>query len=109
MIDLPSKSVQICKILSGKHKAGVNDFISPTAPTQTAFIPRRRIAENVLLAPELVKNYHQERCLRSAFWRQFVFLRDSEIGLKLCITSPKYSVAINGNLEGYSDSRKGLR
>jgi hypothetical protein len=61
LIDLPSKSVTICKILANKHKVGVNDFIIPTALIQKTFIPGRRVAENVLLARELVNNYHQER------------------------------------------------
>lgn len=89
MIDLPSKSITICKILANKHKAGVNDFISPTALTQTAFIPGRRIAENVLLALELVNNYHQERSFASCTIR---------VDLMKAYLMGLYSLHFGGNL-----------
>ncbi|XP_062173706.1 uncharacterized protein LOC133879186 [Alnus glutinosa] len=57
-----------------------------------AFIPRRSIAKNILLAQELVCNYHREQA-----W------------IRECITSPSFSLALNGSLVGYFQGRKGLQ
>ena len=85
--------------------------------------------ENVLLASELVKNYHKEevspRCvvkidISKAFdsvqW-SFVLKSLEALGvpekfihwIKLCITTPSFSVQVNGDLAGYFQSTRGLR
>ncbi|XP_059455969.1 uncharacterized protein LOC132186126 [Corylus avellana] len=65
---------------------------------QSAFIPSRNISENVLLAQELVRGYHKEKWKpRFLSW------------IRVCITSPKFSVCINGTLVGYFEGKKGLR
>lgn len=85
--------------------------------------------ENVLLASELVKNYHKEsispRCLMkidiskafdSVQW-DFVLkiLEAIEVPanfiqwIRLCITTPSFSVQVNGELAGYFQSKRGLR
>lgn len=85
--------------------------------------------ENVLLASELVKDYHKEsvspRCLLkidiskafdSVQW-ELVLKGLEALGfpmkfihwIKLCITSPSFSVQVNGDLAGYFQSTKGLR
>ena len=46
----------ITKILANWLVSCLEDLISPN---QTAFIPNRSIAENVLLAQEVIKNYHK--------------------------------------------------
>lgn len=85
--------------------------------------------ENMLLASELVQNYHKDsispRCLMkidiskafdSVQW-DFVLQSLRVMGfpekyihwIKLCITSPSFSVQVNGDLAGYFQSSRGLR
>jgi hypothetical protein len=47
----------ITKILANRLVSGLEDFISSN---QGAFIPNRSIVENILLAQELVCNYHRD-------------------------------------------------
>lgn len=96
---------------------------------QSAFIPGRNIAENVLLAQELVRNYHRKdgkrRCtlkidLMKAYdsvnW-DFIIHCLACLGfpgkfinwIKVCITSPRFSVSLNDTLMGYFKGAKGLR
>jgi hypothetical protein len=96
---------------------------------QSAFIPFRSIAENVLLAQELVRNYHkdrgQPRCtlkidLMKAYdsvdWEFLIFCLKC-FGfptrfinwIRVCITSPRFYVSINGTMVGYFEGKRGLR
>lgn len=81
------------------------------------------------LAQELVRDYHRKagtaRCTMkvdimkaydSVNWSFLIqclicfdFLRDSSIGSRFCITSPRFSVSVNGTLVGYFKGEKGLR
>ena len=95
----------------------------------SAFIRGRLLLENVLLASELVKDYHKEdvspRCVMkidiskafdSVQW-DFVLQIMEALGIpgqfirwiKLCITTPLFSVQVNGELAGYFQSTRGLR
>ena len=85
--------------------------------------------ENVLLASELVKEYHKEsispRCVMksdiskafdSVHWPFILkclvalgFLEKFIHWIKLCTTSPSFSVQVNGDLAGYFQSPRGLR
>lgn len=85
--------------------------------------------ENVLLATELVKDYHSDnisrRCalqvdISKAFDSvQWTFLLNTLEALGLprkfiswiarCVTSASFSVQVNGELAGYFQSRRGLR
>ena len=89
----------------------------------------RLLMENVLLASEVVKDYHKDsitpRCamkldISKAFDSvQWSFLLNSMmamgfperfiISIKLCVTTPSYSVQVNGDLAGYFQSSRGLR
>lgn len=85
--------------------------------------------ENVLLASELVKDYHKEtvsqRCVMkndiskafdSVQW-SFVIKSLRVLGfperfihwINLCISTPSFSVQVNGDLAGYFQSSRGLR
>ncbi|XP_010430719.1 PREDICTED: uncharacterized protein LOC104714953 [Camelina sativa] len=116
----------ISKILANRLKAFLPDFI---APNQSAFIKDRLLMENLLLATELVKEYHKEtissRCalkidIPKAFDSvQWPFLLNILKALNipdkfihwitLCITTTSFSVQINGELAGYFQSKRGLR
>ena len=116
----------VSKILANRLKVLLPRII---AETQSAFVKGRLLMENVLLASELVKNYHKDtvtpRCLMkidiskafdSVQW-DFVLKSLSVLGfpekyihwIKLCITSPSFSVQVNGDLAGYFQSSRGLR
>lgn len=96
---------------------------------QSAFIKERLLMENVLLATEIVKDYHKTdispRCammidISKAFDSvQWTFLVNTlkALGLpdrfihwiSLCITTASFSVQVNGELAGYFQSKRGLR
>jgi hypothetical protein len=116
----------ITKILANRLVAGLDEVISSN---QGAFVPKRSIVENILLAQELVCNYHRTvgkaRCtlkidLMKAYdslnW-DYVLHCLGCVGapivyvnwVKECITSPRFTLALNGTLVGYFKGRKGLR
>jgi hypothetical protein len=116
----------ITKIISNRLLPLLNDLVSLN---QFAFIPSRSISENVLLAQELVRNYHKEKgephCtlkidLMKAYdsfnWEFMIhclhcfgFPVKFLSWIKECITSPRFSIGLNGTLEGYFDGKRGLR
>jgi hypothetical protein len=116
----------ITKILANRLVAGLDEVISSN---QGAFVPKRSIVEDILLAQELVCNYHRTvgkaRCtlkidLMKAYdslnW-DYVLHCLGCVGapivyvnwVKECITSPRFTLALNGTLVGYFKGRKGLR
>jgi hypothetical protein len=116
----------ITKIISNRMLPFLSDLVSLN---QSAFIPSRSISENVLLAREIVRGYHKEkgnpRCtlkidLMKAYdsvnWdfmiyslHCFGFSKKFLSWIKECITSPKFSICLNGTLVGYFEGKKGLR
>lgn len=112
--------------LANRLKIVLPKFISGN---QSAFVKERLLVENVLLATELVKDYHKEtinsRCaikidISKAFDSvQWSFLINTLTALafppefihwiQLCITSASFSVQVNGELVGYFQSSRGLR
>ena len=116
----------VSKFLANRFKVILPRVISEC---QSAFVKGRLLMENVLLASELVKDYHKEtvlpRCVMkidiskafdSVQW-DFVLNSLEAIGvparfihwIKLCISTPSFSVQVNGELAGYFQSKRGLR
>ncbi|KAI8561587.1 hypothetical protein RHMOL_Rhmol04G0351900 [Rhododendron molle] len=114
----------VTKVLANRLQPLLPSLISPN---QSAFVKGRLILDNILLMQEIVKNYHREngkpRCaikmdLMKAYdsvdW-EFVLniMKTMEFPsqfihwVQVCITSPMYSVVINGELEGSSLEREG--
>lgn len=116
----------ISKILASRLKT-----ILPCAiePNQCAFIKGWLLLENVLLASELVNGYQKktntDRCtvkfdISKAFdtvrW-SFITSVLSGMGLpvlfinwiRVCISTASFSVSVNGNLEGFFSSARGIR
>lgn len=116
----------ITKILANRLKPILQACISRN---QTAFLKGRSLGENVLLASELIRKYNSASCpkscmlkvdIRKAFdtisWDFVLKLLDTQnfpskftCWIRECITSPRFSVAINGELAGFFSGKKGLR
>lgn len=116
----------ISKILANRLKSLLPQCITLN---QSAFITERLLMENVLLATEVVKDYHKDnissRCamkiaISKAFdsvqWGfllnmlQALGIPDQFIHwISLCVTTASFSVQINGELAGYFQSKRGLR
>ncbi|KAK4384581.1 Transposon TX1 uncharacterized protein [Sesamum angolense] len=106
---------------------GVLDKI--ISPSQNAFVPRRSISDNVLLARELFLGYNQcrlpPRCalkvdLRKAFdtveWdfllatlQLFGFPPTFNRWIEECVTSLHFSLYLNGEVHGFFAGARGLR
>ena len=116
----------VSKILANRLKRVLPEII---AENQSAFIKGRLLMENVLLASELVKDYHKDsitlrgvmkidisKAFDSVQW-SFVLTRLEALGfsekfislIRLCISTASFSVQVNGDLAGHFQSSRGLR
>ena len=116
----------ISKILANRIKRVLPDLIDPV---QSVFVPGRRIADNIFLSQEVLRGYHRvskdPRCamkidIMKAYdnvrW-EFLFDILEAMGfpsifigwIKACVTTPSYSICINGELHGYFLGKRGLR
>ncbi|KAJ0434465.1 putative RNA-directed DNA polymerase [Helianthus annuus] len=116
----------ISKILADRLKVALNMIVNVN---QSAFVPGRKISDNILLTQELMHNYHRNvgppRCafkvdIQKAYdtvdWR---FLRSVLLGfgfdikmvdwIMICVSTPSYSICVNGNVHGYFRGKRGLR
>ncbi|XP_028073502.1 uncharacterized protein LOC114275708 [Camellia sinensis] len=116
----------IAKIIANRIKAVLPDLIDPV---QSAFVQGRRISDNIFLSQELMRGYHRQsvtpKCamkvdIMKAYdtvRREFVidvlkamaFPLSMISWIKACITSPSFSICINGSLHGYFKGARGLR
>ena len=116
----------ISKIITNRLKLVISSMISYT---QTAFISGRSISNQIMLMQELVRNYHKDnlspRCalkidIMKAFdsvsWQLILHILAAfhlpdkfKCWIEECITTPKFSISVNGALEGYFKGAKGLR
>ncbi|GKB36502.1 putative RNA-directed DNA polymerase, eukaryota, reverse transcriptase zinc-binding domain protein [Tanacetum coccineum] len=116
----------ISKIIANRIKEDLGDLVSIN---QSAFVPGRRISDNILLTQELMRNYHRKRGpLRCAFkvdiqkaydTVDWGFLRSILIGfgfhptmvewIMVCVSTTSYSVCINGDMYGWFNGKRGLR
>lgn len=116
----------ISKILARRLEQILPQWISPS---QSAFVQGRLLTENVLLATELVQGFGQQSVssrgvlkvdLRKAFdsvdWNFILeVLKAANLPhrfvswIKQCITTPSFSINVNGSLCGYFKGSKGLR
>ncbi|GJX63923.1 hypothetical protein Tco_0296823 [Tanacetum coccineum] len=133
MACVTSASFSICingnvhgKILTNRIIEGIKEVVSEN---QSAFVPGRRISDNILLTQELMHNYHLKRgSPRCAFkvdiqkaydtvdWRFLGFIlkcfgfHSTMIKwIMACVTSASFSICINGNVHGYFRGKRGLR
>ena len=104
-------------------------FPDAIEPNQTAFIKGRLLLENVLLASELVNGYHRttlsnratikldiSKAFDTVKW-SFITAVLKAMGLpiqfihwiRVCISTASFSVSVNGSLEGFFTSARGIR
>ena len=117
----------ISKILANLFKRLLHHFISPF---QSAFVPTRNIQDNTILVHELFNSINSKRgCgglmavkidIEKAFnhmeW-SFILAILSKLGfdprwinwIRICITSPSFSILINGSPFGLFSPKCGLR
>ncbi|KAJ9557115.1 hypothetical protein OSB04_011729 [Centaurea solstitialis] len=116
----------ISKMLVERIKPALDGLVSRT---QSAFIPGRRIVDNILMAHELVVGYQlnvgQPRCafkidIRKAYdmvsW-DFLFNMLKGFGfhialirwLKEMIATPSFSISLNGEVSGFFKGARGIR
>ena len=115
----------ISKIITARIKRCIPDIIWSA---QTTFVQGHSIANNILLNQELMKNYHSNvgppRCaLKIDLKKGYDSIRWGCIldiltamgtptnmlrCIMACITSPKFSICVNGELTGFFASKRGL-
>jgi hypothetical protein len=117
----------ISKILANRFKGLLHHFISPF---QSAFVPSRNIQDNSILVHELFNSINSKRGrgglmaikidMEKAFDRMewsFIFTILSKLGFApmwinwicICITTPSFSILINGSPFGLFCPERGLR
>ncbi|XP_050238237.1 uncharacterized protein LOC126687724 [Mercurialis annua] len=116
----------ITKIIASRMRGYLDYFINHA---QSAFVPMRKISDNVLLAHELVFNYHRANgrndCARKIDLRkaydsvQWNCIKEVLLGLNfpdefikwimMCMRTPSDSIMINGKPEGFFKGVKGIR
>ncbi|KAJ9536539.1 hypothetical protein OSB04_un000291 [Centaurea solstitialis] len=116
----------IAKVIVERIKPYLSSLVSKS---QSAFIPGRRIGDNILMAHELVLGYHLHkgppRCafkidLRKAYdmvsW-EYLFQMLNGFGfhpvmikwIREMVTSPSFSIVLNGETYGHFLGKRGIR
>ncbi|XP_022039949.1 uncharacterized protein LOC110942480 [Helianthus annuus] len=116
----------ISKIVADRIKGVLNDIVSIN---QSAFVPGRRISDNIILTQELMHNYHRStgppRCafkvdIQKAYdtvdWR---FLKSVLLGfgfhgkmvdwIMVLVSTASFSICVNGSMHGFFKGSRGLR
>lgn len=116
----------IANILANRLKICLLSLISWN---QSTFIQGRRIIDNILLAYEVVQSYHKPlvkarcaikidlmRAFDSVHWQSVINILSAMkfpplfiSWIEECLSTPSYSIKVNGRLEGFFKGRKGLR
>ncbi|GJV34113.1 aspartic peptidase [Tanacetum coccineum] len=116
----------ISKILTNRIIEGIKEVVSDN---QSAFVPGRRILDNILLTQELIHNYHLDRgpprcafkvdiqkaydtvdwCFLDRVLTCFGFHPSMIKWIMACVTPTSFSLSINGDIHGFFKGKRGLR
>ncbi|GJU61158.1 RNA-directed DNA polymerase, eukaryota, reverse transcriptase zinc-binding domain protein [Tanacetum coccineum] len=116
----------ISKILTNRIKDGLSKVVSLN---QSAFIPGRHIQDNILITQELLKGYNRKTGAKRYAMKidiqkaydtiNWDFLKEVMLLVGLhevtvhwmmtCITTPSFSICVNGEINGYFKGERGLR
>ena len=116
----------ISKIITNRIIDGIKEVVSEN---QSAFVPGRRISDNILITQELMHNYHRNRgpprCAfkvdiqKSYYTVDWTFLDSILRGfgfhptmvkwIMACVTSTSFSISLNGDIHGFFKGKRGLR
>ncbi|GJX45081.1 polypyrimidine tract-binding protein homolog 2 isoform X1 [Tanacetum coccineum] len=114
------------KIIANRIKESLKVLVSSN---QSAFVPGRSIANNILLTQELMHNYHLyqglPRCAFKVDIQKAYDIVDWDFSKKVlsgfgfhtrmigwimeCVTTTSFSISINGSLYGFFKGKRGLR
>ncbi|KAM1140344.1 hypothetical protein ACFX19_041123 [Malus domestica] len=118
------------KIIAKSVANRLKEVLSPMVSLdQLAFIPGRKIGDSILLAQEILGDYHEvegsPRCalkvdlMKAYDTVEWDFILSTLVAfaipptminwIKSCISSPMFSIVVNGELVGYFGSMRGLR
>ncbi|XP_071688766.1 uncharacterized protein [Rutidosis leptorrhynchoides] len=116
----------ISKIIANRIKDSLGDIVNIN---QSAFIPGRRISDNILLTQELMRNYHLnkgtpmcafkvdiQKAYDTVSWDflkaillQFGFHSVMVKWIMKFVSTVSFSININGELHGFFKGKRGLR
>ncbi|GKA71267.1 protein LAZ1, partial [Tanacetum coccineum] len=116
----------IVRFIANRIKGYLGDLVSIN---QSAFVPGRRISNNILLTQELMRNYHRKRSPPRCAFKVDIqkaydtvdwgFLRSILVGfgfhptmvdwIMVCVTTTSYSISINGDMHGWFNGKRGLK
>ena len=116
----------ISKIIASRIKSVLPDLVDQA---QSAFVQGRKISDNILLAQDLLRDYHKPtgkpsvtakvdimKAYDSVSWKFMIdllevlhFPPNLIKWIKACLTTPKYSLNFNGESVGFFAGAKGLR
>ncbi|GKD22873.1 RNA-directed DNA polymerase, eukaryota, reverse transcriptase zinc-binding domain protein, partial [Tanacetum coccineum] len=93
----------ISKILTNRIKSALTHLVDDN---QSAFVPGRAITDNILLTQELLK---VSWAFIGDLLEKFGFPKKMRDWIMKCITTPKFTICVNGDRYGYFNGRRGLR
>ncbi|KAL2247317.1 UNVERIFIED_CONTAM: hypothetical protein Sindi_2584000 [Sesamum indicum] len=100
----------IAKLIVKRLSVVLDKVISPC---QAAFVPGRSIGDNIMLAQELFSGYNQSRlphrCTSKVDIRKAYDSVEWDFLVAECVTTPSFSVGLNGKPHGFFSGARGLR